>query len=191
MEYTESARSSELVPMGGAPAQTMQYLSFSLGEETFAVDIRHIREIIEYGDVTAVPMMPPFLRGVINLRGKVVPVIDLSVRFGRAPTDVRRRSCIVIVEVGDEADRQDLGIIVDAVNEVVEIEANSQERPPAFGAGLRNDFIQGIGKVDGHFVVVLAVDQALSVKEMAQLSQSEQWTAPQEQDAGADGRTAG
>ena len=191
MEYTESARSSELVPLGGPSAQTMQYLSFSLGEETFAVDIRHIREIIEYGDVTAVPMMPPFLRGVINLRGKVVPVIDLSVRFGRAPTDVRRRSCIVIVEVGDEADRQDLGIIVDAVNEVVEIEANSQERPPAFGAGLRNDFIQGIGKVDGHFVVVLAVDQALSVKEMAQLSQSEQWTAPQEQDAGADGRTAG
>ena len=191
MEYTESARSSELVPLGGPSAQTMQYLSFSLGEETFAVDIRHIREIIEYGEVTAVPMMPPFLRGVINLRGKVVPVIDLSVRFGRAPTDVRRRSCIVIVEVGDEADRQDLGIIVDAVNEVVEIEANSQERPPAFGAGLRNDFIQGIGKVDGHFVVVLAVDQALSVKEMAQLSQSEQWTAPQEQDAGADGRTAG
>jgi purine-binding chemotaxis protein CheW len=169
----------------------MQYLSFSLGEETFAIDIRYIREIIEYGGVTAVPMMPPFLRGVINLRGKVVPVIDLSVRFGRAPTDVRRRSCIVIVEVGDEATRQDLGIIVDAVNEVVEIEASSQERPPAFGAGLRNDFIQGIGKVDGHFVVVLDVDQALSVKEMAQLSQSEQWTAPQEQDAGADGRTAG
>ena len=191
MEYTESARSSELVPMGGAPAQTMQYLSFSLGEETFAIDIRYIREIIEYGGVTAVPMMPPFLRGVINLRGKVVPVIDLSVRFGRAPTDVRRRSCIVIVEVGDEATRQDLGIIVDAVNEVVEIEASSQERPPAFGAGLRNDFIQGIGKVDGHFVVVLDVDQALSVKEMAQLSQSEQWSAPQEQDAGADGRTAG
>lgn len=191
MEYTESARSSELVPMGGAPAQTMQYLSFSLGEETFAIDIRYIREIIEYGGVTAVPMMPPFLRGVINLRGKVVPVIDLSVRFGRAPTDVRRRSCIVIVEVGDEATRQDLGIIVDAVNEVVEIEASSQERPPAFGAGLRNDFIQGIGKVDGHFVVVLDVDQALSVKEMAQLSQSEQWSAPQEQDAGVDGRTAG
>ncbi len=191
MEYTESARSSELVPMGGASAQTMQYLSFSLGVETFAIDIRYIREIIEYGGVTAVPMMPPFLRGVINLRGKVVPVIDLSVRFGRAPTDVRRRSCIVIVEVGDEATRQDLGIIVDAVNEVVEIEASSQERPPAFGAGLRNDFIQGIGKVDGHFVVVLDVDQALSVKEMAQLSQSEQWTAPQEQDAGADGRTAG
>lgn len=191
MEYTESARSSELVPMGGASAPTMQYLSFSLGEETFAIDIRYIREIIEYGGVTAVPMMPPFLRGVINLRGKVVPVIDLSVRFGRAPTDVRRRSCIVIVEVGDEATRQDLGIIVDAVNEVVEIEASSQERPPAFGAGLRNDFIQGIGKVDGHFVVVLDVDQALSVKEMAQLSQSEQWTAPQEQDAGADGRTAG
>ncbi|WP_455385749.1 chemotaxis protein CheW [Acidihalobacter prosperus] len=189
MDYTESARSHELVPSGGLSDEATQYLSFSLGKETFAVDIRHIREIIEYGEVTAVPMMPPFLRGVINLRGKVVPVIDLSVRFGRAPTEVRRRSCIVIVEVGDQETRQDLGIIVDAVNEVVEIEADSQERPPAFGAGLRNDFIQGIGKVDGHFVVVLAIDQALSVKEMAQLSQSEQWGAIQEQ--GASDRAGG
>ena len=192
MDYSERARSHELVPVGGLSAEATQYLSFSLGAETFAVDIRHIREIIEYGEVTAVPMMPPFLRGVINLRGKVVPVIDLSVRFGRAPTQVRRRSCIVIVEVGDEETRQDLGIIVDAVNEVVEIESSSQERPPAFGAGLRNDFIQGIGKVDGHFVVVLAIDQALSVKEMAQLSQSAQWNAPQDsQDGGADDRTIG
>jgi purine-binding chemotaxis protein CheW len=183
MNYTESARSHELVPSGDSSSEATQYLSFSLGAETFAVDIRHIREIIEYEEVTAVPTMPAFLRGVINLRGKVVPVIDLSVRFGRAPTEVRRRSCIVIVEVGDEATRQDLGIIVDAVNEVMEIDANSQERPPAFGAGLRNDFIQGIGKVAGHFVVVLAIDQALSIKEMAQLSQSQQWNLPQEQDA--------
>jgi purine-binding chemotaxis protein CheW len=188
MEYTESAYSHDLVPAGSLSAGVTQYLSFSLGEETFAVDIRHIREIIEYEEVTAVPMMPAFLRGVINLRGKVVPVVDLSVRFGRAPTEVRHRSCIVIVEVGDEVTRQDLGIIVDAVNEVVEIDASSQERPPAFGAGLRNDFIQGIGKVDDRFVVVLAIDQALSVKEMAELSQSGQWTVPQEADA--DGRSA-
>lgn len=176
MQQSESAETRSLALIGSRDSSS-QYLSFTLGEETFAVDIRHIREIIEYGTVTSVPMMPDFLRGVINLRGKVVPVIDLSVRFGRKPTEVRKRSCIVIVEVGEQEARQDLGVIVDAVNEVVEMETSSQERPPAFGSGLRNDFIHGIGKIEGRFVVVLAIDQALSVHEMAELSQSAQWNS--------------
>ncbi|AOV16591.1 hypothetical protein BJI67_05470 [Acidihalobacter aeolianus] len=156
----------------GVDGQAGQYLSFTLAEETFAIDIRYIREIIEYEVVTTVPMMPAFLRGVINLRGRVVPVIDLAVRFGRRPMEVRRRTCIVIIEIGGEGAGQDLGILVDSVNEVVEIEAASQERPPAFGAGLRNDFIAGIGKVDGRFIVILDIDQALSLAEMSALAES-------------------
>lgn len=147
-----------------------QYLSFTLCDETFAIDIRHIREIIEYEDVTTVPMMPAFLKGVINLRGRVVPVIDLAVRFGRSSTAIRRRTCIVIIEIGDSDSKQDLGVLVDTVNEVVEIEANSQERPPSFGAGIRNDFIQGIGKIGDQFIVVLDINEALSVEEMSALS---------------------
>ncbi|AOU98541.1 chemotaxis protein CheW [Acidihalobacter yilgarnensis] len=157
---------------GDVPDQAEQYLSFTLGDETFAVNIKHIREIIEYEDVTTVPMMPAFLRGVINLRGRVVPVIDLAVRFGRASTEIQRRTCIVIIEISGAQTHQDLGILVDSVNEVVEIAARSQERPPAFGAGLRNDFIEGIGKVDGRFIVVLDIDQALSVAEMSALAES-------------------
>lgn len=157
---------------GEASDQAGQYLSFTLGEETFAVNITHIREIIEYEAVTTVPMMPAFLRGVINLRGRVVPVIDLAVRFGRSPTEIRRRTCIVIIELSKQQTHQDLGILVDSVNEVVEIEPSSQERPPAFGAGLRNDFIEGIGKVDGRFIVVLDIDQALSVTEMSALAEA-------------------
>ncbi|HJW26330.1 MAG TPA: chemotaxis protein CheW, partial [Rhodocyclaceae bacterium] len=106
-----------MVPAGG-PAliqesgDQQQYLTFSLGEEMFAIGILAIREIIEYGQVTEVPMTPPFIRGVINLRGAVVPVVDLAVRFGRPPRDITRRTCIVIVEVESEKGSQEMGIVV-------------------------------------------------------------------------------
>lgn len=149
-----------------------QYLTFVLGGEMFALPILNIREIIEYGKLTTVPLMPAFIRGVINLRGSVVPVIDLSVRFGRAETETHRRSCIVIIEVEVESEdfRQEIGVVVDAVNEVLEIPPSEIEPPPSFGARIRSDFIHGMGKVDGDFVIILNVGQVLSVDEMAKLS---------------------
>lgn len=150
-----------------------QYLTFLLGGEMFAIGILNIKEIIEYGSLTEVPMMPVFIRGVINLRGSVVPVIDLSARFGRAPTEVSRRTCIVIIEVdaGEEGGKQDVGVVVDSVSEVLEIPRSEIEPPPSFGARIRNDFICGMGKVAGKFVILLDVGKVLSVDEMAALSQ--------------------
>ena len=147
-----------------------QYLSFRLGEETFGLGILAVREIIEYGGVTDVPMMPSCVRGVINLRGAVVPVLDLAARFGRAPGTIGRRSCIVIVESGAPPEQQVLGLLVDAVNAVLDIEAGQIEPPPSFGAGLRNDFISGIGKANGKFVILINLEAVLNVPEIAAMA---------------------
>ncbi|KQZ32131.1 chemotaxis protein CheW [Duganella sp. Root1480D1] len=147
-----------------------QYLSFRLGEETFGLGILAVREIIEYGGVTDVPMMPPCVRGVINLRGAVVPVLDLAARFGRPPGIIGRRSCIVIVESGAAPEQQVLGLLVDAVNAVLDIGAGQIEPPPSFGAGLRNDFITGIGKVNGNFVILVNLESVLNVPEIAAMA---------------------
>lgn len=147
-----------------------QFLTFLLGSEMFAIDILGIKEIIEYGSLTTVPMMPEFIRGVINLRGAVVPVVDLSARFGRHASAVTRRSCIVIIETESEEDKQDIGVVVDAVSEVLEIPASEIEPPPSFGAKIRAEFIQGMGKIKDKFVIILDVNKVLSVDEMAMLT---------------------
>lgn len=146
-----------------------QHLAFTLNGEVFAIEILQIREIIEFGALTEVPMMPPTIRGVINLRGAVVPVIDLSARFGRGPSAVARRTCIVIIEVQTEETRQTLGVMVDAVNEVMEIPAEDVEPAPAFGARIRTDFISGMGRVNGRFVIILDVARVFSLDELASL----------------------
>ncbi|MFC0679941.1 chemotaxis protein CheW [Lysobacter korlensis] len=151
-------------------SEALQYLTFALGAEMFATDIRGIKEIIEYAGLTTVPMMPEFIRGVINLRGAVVPVIDLSVRFGRAPTTLTRRTCIVIMEAGVDDEHHDIGVVVDAVSEVLEIPASSIEPPPSFGARIRPEFISGMALLDGGFAIVLDVQRVLSVDEMAGLA---------------------
>ncbi len=148
-----------------------QYLTFLLGGEMFAIPILNIKEIIEYGHLTTVPMMPAFIRGVINLRGSVVPVVDLAVRFGRKAGDVTRRTCIVIIEIESADEKQDVGVVVDTVNEVLEIPAAEIEPPPSFGARIRADFIRGMGKINGKFVIILAVNHVLSIDEMATLGQ--------------------
>ena len=117
--------------------------------------------------------MPSFIRGVINLRGSVVPVIDLAARFGGQASTPGRRSCIVIVEVtGDDGVRHDIGVLVDAVSEVLDIPPAEIEPPPSFGAKIRADFIFGMGKVDGKFVIILSIDKVLSVEEIAELTSS-------------------
>ena len=148
---------------------TQQFLTLTLGQELFALPIEHIREIIEFGGLTEIPLMPSFLRGVINLRGAVVPVIDLAVRFGRERTPIAKRTCIVIVEVEQGESMQLLGIIVDAVNEVLAVEGHQLESRPAFGARIRADFIAGILKHNEQFVVVLDIPQVLSLDELAEL----------------------
>ncbi len=149
-----------------------QYLTFMLGGEMFAIGILAIKEIIEYGNLTEVPMMPDYIRGVINLRGSVVPVVDLSARFGRKSTELTRRTCIVIIEVVSAEDKQVVGVVVDAVNEVLEIAQDQIEPPPAFGARIRTDFIRGMGKVDSKFVIILHVDNVLSLDDLALLEQA-------------------
>lgn len=159
--------------------QTRQYLTFVLGGEVFAMGILAIKEIIEYADLTAVPMMPDYVRGVINLRGAVVPVIDLSVRFGKERSPVTKRTCIVIIEVLASAERHVLGVIVDAVNAVLDIASTEIEPPPAFGASIRTDFIQGMGKVNGKFVIILDVDHVLAADEMNKLTEAQEAAASQ------------
>jgi purine-binding chemotaxis protein CheW len=153
-----------------------QYLIFTLKNETYALGILNIREIIDYGAITNVPMMPEFVCGVINLRGSVVPVVDLAARFGQGKTQIAKRTGIVIVETqtqdndSGELTQQDIGIIVDAVNEVVEIDAKDIEPPPAFGAQIRPDFIDGMAKKNNRFIILLNVNRVLSVEEMTALS---------------------
>ena len=154
-----------------AVAEQRQYLTFMLGDEMFAIGILGIKEIIEYEGLTEVPMMPACVRGVINLRGAVVPVMDLSSRFGKPASAVTKRTCIVIVETEGGGERQDMGVVVDAVNAVLEIPSSEIEPPPAFGARIRTDFIQGMGKVNGKFVIMLNVEQVLSAEEIGALAQ--------------------
>lgn len=155
----------------GLAGEPRQYLTFTLGGEMYAVETLSVKEIIEYGQVTTVPMMPPSIRGVINLRGAVVPVIDLKARFGGRPTEVTRRTCIVIIELGGSDERQVLGIVVDTVSEVLEIPPGEIEAPPAFGARIRADFIRGMGKVGGGFVILLNVEAVLSTDELSMLDE--------------------
>lgn len=155
-----------------AAGERQQYLTFMLGREIFAVSILRIKEIIEYGQLTVVPMMPEFIRGVINLRGAVVPVMDLMARFGQDSSALSKRTCVVILEIELEGETQDVGILVDAVNEVLEIAGSEVEPAPRFGTNIRADFISGMGKVNGKFVIILDLNRVVSTEEMQQVIQA-------------------
>jgi purine-binding chemotaxis protein CheW len=158
----------------GVRAGACQFLTLALGDDVFAMDIRTVREIIQHGAMTTVPLMPDFVRGVINLRGAVVPVIDLHARFGRPAARVGKKTCIVIFDSLRDGERVELGLMVDAVSEVIEIQAGNIEPPPSFGAAVRRDFISGMGKVAERFVVILDPDRAFDVGEMATLCEARQ-----------------
>lgn len=147
-----------------------QYLTFLQRGEMFAIGILGIKEIIEYAKPTTVPLMPEFISGVINIRGAVVPVIDLSARFGRKPAVPTRRSCIVIIETINDNEKMDIGIIVDSVSEVLEIPPTDIEPVPRFGTNISADFISGMGKVNDDFVIILDISRVLSVNEMSSLA---------------------
>ncbi len=151
-----------------------QFLTFWLGPEVFGVDIRTVREIIQCGPMATVPLMPNFVRGVINLRGAVVPVVDLNVRFGRPSAELNKKSCIVIFDAVRNGERVELGVLVDAVSEVIKIAPTDIEPPPDFGSAVRRDFIRAIAKVGQRFIILLEPDRALDVQEMAELCEMAQ-----------------
>jgi purine-binding chemotaxis protein CheW len=160
-------------PLEGARARALgeQHLTFTLGKDVFGMSISHIREILQFESLTEVPLTPAFVRGVLNVRGAVVPVIDLSVRFDRALTEVGKKTCVVILEVpaGDE-DKVVIGVLVDQVNEVLEIDPEGIEPAPSFGSSVRSDFVRGVSRRENGFILILDVAQVLSVAELASLT---------------------
>jgi purine-binding chemotaxis protein CheW len=144
-------------------AALSQYLSFFIGGEEYAVGILRVKEIIEYDVVTRVPAMPPCVRGVINLRGRVVPVVDLALTFGLPESPVTRRTCIVVVERAVDGDAVVMGIIADAVSQVLDLRAEDIEPPPAFGTRARTELLDGMGKSGRKFVMLLNLDRALAL----------------------------
>ena len=155
-----------------------QYLTFSLAGGEYAIAVLRVREIIEHETVTRVPSTPDFVRGVINLRGSVVPVVDLARKFGLPESPVTKRTCIVIVEVESENGRLVMGVLADAVNQVVEFRPEEIEPAPAFGAPVRVDFLKGLGKLGDAFVLILDTDHVLSTAELADVA-----SAPKEKPA--------
>lgn len=155
------------------PEVIKQYLTFNIGAEHYGLELSQTREIIEYSGITEVPLMPNFLRGVINLRGEVVPVIDLAVRLGRKPIEVQKRTCIIVVELLNNEQNHVLGLLADAVSEVIEMDDENIEDAPSFGANIRADFIQGIAKREDEFIVLLDANNALSIRELAHLVEAQ------------------
>jgi len=150
--------------------QTGQYLTFLVEKESFAINILDVKEIIEITNVTRVPLTPNYIHGVINLRGNVVPVIDLSARLKQRCAEVSKRSCIVLVEVDTPEGAQLIGMLVDEVREILEIPQANIQPAPDFGADIRTDFIQAMARVDDIFIILLAINRVLSLEELSQLS---------------------
>lgn len=161
----------------GQTEPASQLLTFMSGRDCFALEIKSIREIIEFDEVTRVPLMPLFIRGVINLRGAVVPVIDLKARLFGQEVTAGKRTCVVVVELQHDDGLHELGVLVDAVNEVIDLGSNDRTDAPQFGHSIRADFIDYIAKVNEKLIIVLALAKVLSIDEMASLvSLAEQCT---------------
>lgn len=145
---------------------TSQHLTFTLGKEIFALDISSVREVLELTPITKIPRTPDFMRGVINLRGHAVPVMDMRLKFGMPHVPPTVDTCIIIVEVAFEGERIVMGGLVDSVREVFEITPEAMEEPPRLGTSINTDYIRGIGKQDGEFVIVLEIDRLFSAQEL-------------------------
>jgi purine-binding chemotaxis protein CheW len=156
--------------MSAAAVQPTQYLTFRLQEEVYAVDVANIREILDFTAVTKVPKTPEFMRGVINLRGSVVPVIDLKLKFGMPETERTVNTCIIVMELSVEDETVVIGSLADAVQEVLEIEPDQIEPAPKIGTSLKTDFIKGMGKHNDQFIMILDIDKIFSFTEIQNLA---------------------
>jgi purine-binding chemotaxis protein CheW len=151
--------------------EATQYLTFKLADEVFALDVIKIKEILEYTSVTKVPQTPDFMRGVINLRGSVVPVIDLRLKFGMTATEQTINTCIIVAEVDMEGETILLGALADSVQEVNDMEPDQIEAAPHIGTRLNTDFIKGMGKKEGNFVMILDIDKVFSSDELTSFAE--------------------
>ncbi len=147
--------------------EATQHLTFNLDEETFAIDISKVREVLEYTTVTKVPQTPDFMCGVINLRGHVVPVVDVRLKFEMQKAEKTVNTCIIIVEVMVDKETTVLGALTDSVQEVLELEPDQIEPAPKIGTRLNTDFIRGMGKQDDQFIMILDIDKVFSTDELA------------------------
>ncbi len=147
--------------------ETAQYLTFKLEEEIFALDISKVREVLDFTKVTKVPQTPDFMLGVINLRGSVVPVVDMRLKFGLSKTETTVHTCIIIVEIELDGENTVLGALVDSVQEVMELSPDQVEPPPRIGTRLNTKFIKGMGKKDDEFIIILEIDKVFSAEEFA------------------------
>lgn len=146
---------------------TRQYLTFRLGEETFAVDVTKAREILDFSSPTRVPQTPGYMLGVINLRGSVVPVVDLRLKFGMTATATTRDTCIIVLEIMADGEALIVGAVADSVQEVLELAADRIEPPPRIGTRLNTEFIRGMGNHDDRFLMILDIDRIFSADEIS------------------------
>jgi purine-binding chemotaxis protein CheW len=149
-----------------------KYLTFNMAEEEYGIGILKIKEIIGMLPITSVPQTPEFVKGVVNLRGKVIPVIDLRLRFGMPTMDYTERTCIIVVEIDGQAGTIQVGIVVDSVSEVLNIKGEDIEKTPTFGAKLNTDYILGMAKMEGGVKILLDIDQVLNSEELSLLSEA-------------------
>jgi purine-binding chemotaxis protein CheW len=147
--------------------EATQYLTFKLDKEVFALDITKVREVLDFTSVTRVPRTPEFMRGVINLRGSVVPVVDLRRKFGMPMTEKSVNTCIIIVEVNVDNEAAILGALADSVQEVMDLDPDHIEPAPKIGTRLNTEFIKGMGKRDNDFIIILDIDKVFTVNELA------------------------
>jgi purine-binding chemotaxis protein CheW len=153
-------------------AEVRQYLTFKLDNEVFALDVATVREVLDFTVVTKIPRTPEFMRGVINLRGSVVPVVDLRLAFGMSATEKTVNTCIIVMEVRLEGERTIIGALADSVEEVIDLEPDQIECPPQLGTSIRTDFIRGMGKRENRFLMILDIDRVFTADELLGLRQS-------------------
>ena len=154
----------------GSITETTQYLSFKLGDEIFAIDVAKVREILDVITITKIPQTPSFMQGVINLRGGVVPVMDMRLKFGMPPTERTVNTCIIVMEVIQDGETMVLGSLADSVQEVLDLEPEQIESPPRIGTRLRSSYIKGMGKQNERFIIILDIDRIFSADEPEQIT---------------------
>ena len=153
--------------------ETIQYLTFKLGDELFGVDVSKAREVLDYSEVTHVPQMPGYMLGVINLRGSVVPVINLRKKFGMADSEQTIDTCIIVIEIEIDGDIIVVGTMVDAVQEVLDLTEAQIEPPPRLGTKLNTEFIKGMGNIEDQFLIILDIDRVFTAEELSVLEGQE------------------
>jgi purine-binding chemotaxis protein CheW len=163
----------EMTMSGKEITETRQYLTFKLGNEVFGIDVAKVREVLDFTTITEIPRTPDFMSGVINLRGSVVPVVDLRLCFQMSKTVRTRNTCIVVVEVQLEGEATVIGALADSVEEVIDLEPDQIQPAPKIGTQIRTDFIKGMGKREAQFIMILDIDRVFSAEELSAVRTAE------------------